>query len=491
MARTPLAYPLDVRIYPSMQLNHCPSILTDSFILADNDSIEGMAFPPDYRPRGPPPAPQGKPLLNLSDQEQLDGFFAGFDSNNLTPNALSTSGPGMMPGDVMASNEQPLTPQYFITSHTHMQGQAPFVDPNALEGGGNMFNNSHLGSNMPITANGVPYNHMVQHTAHPLPFANYQTSHNTGHDFFDPSATSMSITYPGTWPHTLPSHNIQSLGPRPLVRFGSDSHFGPSGYVPPPGSNEITDQNEMQRFDWLEADAQSSAPNTQPNTEPSSPVWTRKRKAEAGQSSRANHSNGLVQDTEPAEQEGIEVEAVTTSPRKRRKVTLRTEPAPTFPSSKAHPSSTTITTTKPSTRGKRKSLPATVTSISPAESFPTPTTKRHPTISSSTSTPNKPRRPPPIPSISGSAGSVGNSGGGGGVRVPLTSDQKRANHTNSEQRRRDQAQKAFAQLFDLVPELELEGKLSQMKKLEKVVRKIRELEQGNRECRRRIAKAGG
>jgi Helix-loop-helix DNA-binding domain len=73
------------------------------------------------------------------------------------------------------------------------------------------------------------------------------------------------------------------------------------------------------------------------------------------------------------------------------------------------------------------------------------------------------------------------------VRVALTSDQKRANHTNSEQRRRDQAQKAFAQLFDLVPELEREGKLSQMKKLERVVRKIRELEEGNRECRSRIA----
>lgn len=36
--------------------------------------------------------------------------------------------------------------------------------------------------------------------------------------------------------------------------------------------------------------------------------------------------------------------------------------------------------------------------------------------------------------------------------------------------------------------------MSQMKKLEKVVRKIRELEEGNRECRRRIEvveKGGG
>ncbi len=40
----------------------------------------------------------------------------------------------------------------------------------------------------------------------------------------------------------------------------------------------------------------------------------------------------------------------------------------------------------------------------------------------------------------------------------------------------------------------MEGKLSQMKKLERVVRKLRELEEGNRECRRRIGvleRAGG
>jgi len=41
-----------------------------------------------------------------------------------------------------------------------------------------------------------------------------------------------------------------------------------------------------------------------------------------------------------------------------------------------------------------------------------------------------------------------------------------------------------------VPELEQEGKLSQMKKLERVVGKIRELEVGNRKCRRRIEEVG-
>ncbi len=442
-----------------------------------------MAFPPDYRPRGPPPAPQGKPLLNLSEHEQLDGFFAGFDSN-LTPNNLSTAGPGMMPGDVMGNNEQPLTPQYFITSHTHMQGQAPFVDPNALEGGGNMFNSSHMGSNLAMTANGVPYNQMVTHTAHALPFATYQNSHNNGQDFFDPLATSMPSSYPMSWPHNLASNSVNSSGPRPQVRFGSDSHFGPSGYIPPLDSTELAEQNGMQRFEWLEGDAQSSAPPTQPNTEPSSPVYTRKRKAEVDQPARPNHSNGLTENTEPAEQEDIEVETARASPRKKRRATLKTESTTPFRPSQSQ-SSPATNNIKPTTRGKRKSLPA-APSMSPARPLST-TTKAQPSSATPNTNTNKSKRPPAISSLSGS-------GSAGGVRVPLTSDQKRANHTNSEQRRRDQAQRAFARLFDLVPELEQEGKLSQMKKLERVVRKIRELEDGNRECRRRIGvveKGGG
>lgn len=230
MARTPLAYPLGVRTLPGVQLSPYCGNSANSSSLADNESIEGMAFPPDYRPRGPPPAPQGKPLLNLSDQEQLEGFFAGFDSNDLSPNNLSTSRPSILPGGAMGNHEPPLTPQYFISSHTHMQGQPPFVDPNALEGGGNIFNHGHMGVNIPLVASDGPYNQMVQHTSHALSFANYQSSHNNTHDFFDPLASS---TYPATWPHALQPHGIPSSGPRPLVRFGSDSHFGPSGYVPP------------------------------------------------------------------------------------------------------------------------------------------------------------------------------------------------------------------------------------------------------------------
>ncbi len=171
------------------------------------------------------------------------------------------------------------------------------------------------------------------------------------------------------------------------------------------------------------------------------------------------------------------------APRKKRRVTLKSEPTTPFRPSQSQSSPTS--NIKPTTRGKRKSLP-TAPSMSPARTL-SATKKPHPSPTTPNSHTNKPKRPPAISSLSGS-------GSAGGVRVPLTSDQKRANHTNSEQRRRDQAQKAFAKLFDLVPELEQEGKLSQMKKLERVVRKIRELEEGNRECRRRIEvveKGGG
>lgn len=437
-----------------------------------------MAFPPDYRPRDPPPAPQGKPLLNLSDQEQLDGFFAGFDSNNLSSNNVPASAPGMLPGDALASNEQPLTPQYFISSHTHMQGQPPFIDPNALEGGESIFNAGHMGSNVPMGTNGLPYNQMIQHTAQALPFANYQAPHSNGHNFFDPLAPSISTPYPVAWPHPLPSNNINHPVPRPLVRFGSDSHFQPTGYIPPPGPSEPVDQNALNRFEWLEGDAHSSAPNTQPNTQPSSPVWTRKRKPDGEPPGNACDPNGLTpKHAEPADEEEMSPETATTSTRKRRKVNLKTESDTPFPTPTQPNSSSSITSPpKPTTRGKRKSLSSPFPNTQQQQQQQQPLSTSKPTPSpSSTTTPTRSKRPP------ASAPSTST-----GARVPLTSDQKRANHTNSEQRRRDQAQRAFARLFDLVPELEQEGKLSQMKKLERVVRKIRELEEGNRECRRRI-----
>lgn len=472
------------------------------FSFADNDSIEGMAFPPDYRPRGPPPAPHGKPLLDLSDHERLDGFFAGFDSNNLTSNNLPTSGAGMMVGDSLASNEQPLTPQYFIGSHTHMQGQPPFVDPNALETEGNIFNpGSHLGSNVSMPANRVPFGQLIQHTPQALPFANYQTSHHNSHNFFDSLTTPIPTTFPVPWHHSLASSQLPPSAPRPLVRFGSDSHFRPSGYVPPLGSADLVEPNEIQRFEWLEGDAQSSTPNTQSNTEPSSPVWTRKQKAEGTQSTRIlDDSAGLVENAEPVEQaeqaeQGEEEEVAVDNPertpsRKRRKVTLKTEShPPIFQPSQSQSSPTTTTTAKSSIRGKRKSLSAITTAITTSSTSTSPTqplTTSKPPRSPSTGSKPKPKRPPAATSNSAGSGSVG-----AGARVPLTSDQKRANHTNSEQRRRDQAQRAFARLFDLVPELEREGKLSQMKKLERVVKKIRDLQEGNRECRRRIDQIDG
>ena len=67
----------------------------------------------------------------------------------------------------------------------------------------------------------------------------------------------------------------------------------------------------------------------------------------------------------------------------------------------------------------------------------------------------------------------------GSHRQPLTQAEKKANHTNSEQRRRDATSRAYAEMYDLVPELESMGKLSTTKKLECVVKKVRELKVGN------------
>lgn len=66
---------------------------------------------------------------------------------------------------------------------------------------------------------------------------------------------------------------------------------------------------------------------------------------------------------------------------------------------------------------------------------------------------------------------------GGVSRTPLTAEQKKMNHTNSEQRRRDATAKSYAELYDLVPEIHDGGKLSTMKKLEVVVDKVRAVKQ--------------
>ena len=60
-------------------------------------------------------------------------------------------------------------------------------------------------------------------------------------------------------------------------------------------------------------------------------------------------------------------------------------------------------------------------------------------------------------------------------RVTLSAQQKKANHTNSEQRRRDLTGRAYQELFDLVPQLENMGKQSTMKKLEVVVARVAHL----------------
>lgn len=59
--------------------------------------------------------------------------------------------------------------------------------------------------------------------------------------------------------------------------------------------------------------------------------------------------------------------------------------------------------------------------------------------------------------------------------MPLSAEQKKANHTNSEQRRRDATARAYAELYDLVPEIQEMGKQSTMKKLEIVVQKVRDI----------------
>ena len=585
-------------------------------LLTDTEAMEGIAFPTDYRPSDPPPAPQGKPLLNLSDQEELDGFFAGFDAG-LANSDFPISGPSISPEDLAPNDASSLAPQYFITSHTHMQGQPPFVDPNALEvaGGlgtsrvqeGSILNAAHAINNMPLANSGPPFDQLAQYTAKALPFGNHLDRANAEQTLADTLAPSLQDGYPAVWNSGLPSNSNSNgnssanpVASRPMVRFGTDSHFQPSGYVAPLGTTDAGEQNGLQRLSWLEGDAQSSAantqPNTQPNTEPSSPIWTRRRKDEDLPLGVQPGPNWPEPETkgEPARGNKHEMQQSSEQVRKKRRITPSRIPAATTDNattilgpgisgssvggSSNNPAGQVANTSPPShqasNRSKRKpsniqtdalshhfsNLPRSPptnssTTMSLGSTYLSP--KRPPndydghyrvmptSSSSSTNTLESPRHPAfdhsqdgdrphrrnnlqshfdssSIPhsitanhdktnnktlpvnshshSRSHSRSHSSTNTHNASIRIPLTTDQKRLNHTNSEQRRRDQAQRAFARLFDLVPELheaenrgrgnnggsECSGgggssvkKMSQMKKLERVVQKVRELQEGN------------
>ena len=308
--------------------------------------------------------------------------------------------------------------------------------------------------------------------------------HNTLIDQLQ-TAASMQPAFGPAWQHqqqAFPQPNMinpQQQG-RQTVAFGTDSRFQPSGYAAPnnPMDPDIPQAMKMHPMDWFEpASASTTQPNTRPNTQPSSPVWPKKRTFDEFQQDRSR--NGIVKPTTGT----IQPTPPQSDTRRKRSSVTKREPSsqPRTPLSKTK-SQTSMTTEiarvddheedaeaeEEETRSPSPAPWPANKARPPRKTPPPPKPPRKKKGTPNTSTTVKPKLKHQ-PSSSGSK--VASS------RTPLSLEQKKANHTNSEQRRRDATARSYAELYDLVPELEDIGKQSTMKKLEVVVAKVQKVKQ--------------
>lgn len=425
--------------------------------------VHGIGLP-EFMTPGPPP---GQPLLSEHDTQNLDSFLNCFD------NGGDQNKDGSMQSfqNNMNMGHEWTMPPVFVRSETSLR-------PPGAEWQNFQMAEFTFGNDMNLAGmNTSPEFHNGMH-GYEFPNNNHQFDHNLFnqlHNVAQPAQPSYASGWqPGFQPQ--PASQIQQ-GPRPVMRFGSDSHFQSHGYVPPEGQ---FDQNTTPNLDWLEAQssAANTQPNTEPNTQPSSPNWQKKRKLDDfqvdtrrnGFSPAMNGYSAVAQRTPPGS-------AIPGNPR-----ALRGQEQPSLSRTQTHTSLkqeeeevededadydddeepySRTRSVSPSANTKAKSNK---TSVKPA---------RARKKSTASTTPGKSKSKLARNSTAGSTTS----------RVPLTADQKKANHTNSEQRRRDATARAYAELYDLVPELDEMGKQSTMKKLEVVVSKVQRVKERVRSLR--------
>ena len=374
-------------------------------------------------------------------------------------------------------------PPMFVGSETSLRRpNGSSIDPNHLQINSLMCNSGFMDGDIGVMPSATPFESTL-HSSTP-DFVDNAYS-NALSQQFSTSCDDAQSAYGANWPQSFHPQGVGSSASRPLVRFGSDSHFLASGYVAPPNQQE---PDVIQNLEGLEWDPQSGS-NTQPNTQPSSPTWTRKRKlaefreyeprpyrtpvanghhntsasfSEQDQPQKDDPSKrrrrSVVVEMEKEEEKGEEYDDDDEEEEEEVEVTLTQSQSTTKPLSKRRPPYrrrreplSSSTSTSPSTHKKSsRAKPATGSKA---------TLKQTQSSRPSTST----------------------------GRTPLTHDQKKANHTTSEQRRRDATGRAYAELYDLVPELEALGKMSTTKKLDRVVQKLMDVQGGNILLRERLA----
>ncbi len=443
------------------------------------DNLHGVGLPNLIQP-GPPP---GNPILDEHENQGLNSFFDHFASNDFDFGARHGEGSSFQDEKGMSYE---IPPNYVGQETSLAPRYGHSIDPHQLQPGmSNMYNNGMMPGHMPMVPPEASFDGTMQAPRHGFIDSAYPQPLQP--HFQQPVNPQQ---YQASWISGYqPNINAPMVNGRPQVRFGSDATFHTSGYA---ASHLHPEPDVAQNLDWLEpSSATNTQPNTAPNTQPSSPNWSRKRKlgdepflsstTMNGHGTLSTHSHSIVDD----DQEALIPKA---SARKRRKPDVKPEPltseedepAPApWPASKARPISKPTPPKRPSNRSKRKAAtPEPAVPSSSSRSKPSSTSKQTPTKSSSSKTPSK-------PSLSRRTSTPGSH------RQPLTQEQKKANHTNSEQRRRDATGRAYAEMYDLVPELETMGKMSTTRKLEQVVKKLSDLKEGNEGLRRVLNSMGG
>ena len=434
-------------MYVAVSLSSLVAALADIGYSDNPDTIQGVGLP-NFMQSHPPPqgntTSQGQPLLRNNDQTRVYSFLDHF----------GTTGEEVSEGVMQTSYAWDGVAPTYLAASTELGQHGPNIDHDQRQLNDMPFNDPYMSGDI-----FAPNSHTFDPALPTTTTAEYQ-HHSYPNPVHYQYPTSNSYIGQTHW-QTYNGHQIQSAHPngRPVVRFGSDSHFHASGYAPP-ADQQNPEELALGPMDFLERDsATNTAPNTQPNTQPSSPNWTRKRKIEELHEEGVQtlsqlfppHTNGFhntINDQhadaafeEDDDDEASQLAAAQPSSSKRRKQSTSNN---TNHSIKTPPS-----TAKRPPRARQKST---------SSQFSRPQLKTsNSTTSNGDTTPAKTGR------------------------QPLSTEQKKANHTSSEQRRRDATGRAYSELYDLVPELADLGKMSTTKKLEKVVEKMRNVQSGNAE----------
>lgn len=457
------------------------------------ENIHGLGLPEFITP-GPPP---GQPLLNADENQNLDNFFHDFDSNAIAANKPEHHAQyNFTHGHPQYYNMPPM----FVGSDTglaHRSGMDPHQAP-GFPYANNMMNDHDLALlGHSTNINGAMHTAQYANASFPDPLlAQLQT------------AATMQPTYHQTWPQPFPQPNAMNvpMHGRTGVQYGTDFRFQPTGYAAPNVPSDPDMIHPLHPMDILEpASGSTTQPNTQPNTQPSSPIWTTKRTFEEFQQ-EAPSRNGFAPLLKTHLPGPSQSSVSGPSPRKRKSV-VKTEPGrtsqPPTPSSNSKPHTPLTSSVRPQPESTdhdddaeaEEDADATAEQPRSPSPAPWPSSKaRPPRVHPPPPPPKPPRKKKSSTSSATPAKSKSKSqrttNPGAqptqSSRVPLSLAQKKANHTNSEQRRRDATARSYAELYDLVPELEDQGKQSTMKKLELVVAKVRTTMQRVEELRAKL-----